>query len=170
MRPSLRIAFATAIATIGCLSVAAADAPSMPAAHPNFQAMHVSFGRFACEFRIRDKVFHVAGVTELSPDGRRAVSRDPQGAYFSNLFYDSQRTLWINTSIYTFIGLDFTGTSPGWSGGQVVFNGLISMQGRSLPFRATSTELSSGKTKTIEELQDLNGDWSVLDTKLCGKG
>jgi hypothetical protein len=147
----------------------AADEPSMPDAHPDFQALHVAFGRFTCDFQVKDKTFHVSGVTELSPDGRRAISHDAQGVYFSNLWYDRARKLWIDTAIYTFIGLDFTATSPGWSGGQIEFNGLVTLRDRSLPFRTTSTALSGNRSKTVEAVQDVNGDWHTLDTSVCQK-
>lgn len=75
------VAFAVAaIVIVGRLSMAAADAPSMPAAHPNFQAVHVRFGPFVCEFHVKDETLRVGGVTELSSDDRRAVSHDPKGS------------------------------------------------------------------------------------------
>jgi len=34
----------------------------------------------------------------------------------------------------------------------------------------SSTEIGSGKSRTVEELQDVNGDWHTIDTQICGKG
>ena len=140
----------------------------MPAPHPDFQAMHVMFGRWSCTFHLfNGKVVPVAGVTELSSDARRAISHDPYGVYVSNLWYDAVRKLWIQTSIYTFSGMDFTATSPGWSGGQAVFDGLVTLHGDSLPLRMTMTLPNRGQQKTVQEIQDSNGRWHTLLTSLC---
>jgi hypothetical protein len=173
-KPTTRLskfALAAAIAIAICLvaSTARADAPSMPAANPNFQALRVHFGPFKCVFAIKDKTYHLTGVTELSQDGRRAVTHDPDNVYFQNQWYDAQRKIWIKTSIFTFLGLDFSATSPGWSGGQLEFDGLVSMGSNSLPFRAISTPLSGGLTKTVEQMQEGDGNWHTLDTQVCGQ-
>ena len=160
--------FAIAIAIFNFASAAQADAPSMPAANPDFQALRVHFGPFKCVFTIKDKTYHLTGVTELSQDGRRAVTHDPDNVYFQNQWYDAQRKIWIKTSIFTFLGLDFSATSPGWSGGQLEFDGLVSMRDNSLPFRAISTPQGSGLTKTVEQMQEGDGTWHVLDTQVCG--
>jgi hypothetical protein len=163
------LAAATAIATCLVAGTTQADEPSMPAANPDFQALRVHFGPFKCVFTIKDKTYHLTGVTELSQDGRRAVTHDPDNVYFQNQWYDAQRKLWIKTSIFTFLGLDFSATSPGWSGGQLEFDGLVSMRSNSLPFRAISTPLGGGLTKTVEQMQYEDSNWHVLDTQVCGK-
>jgi hypothetical protein len=167
---ALPVALAVAVSVVmfSAASTARADAPSMPAANPNFQALRVHFGPFKCVFAIKDKTYHLTGVTELSQDGRRAVTHDPDNVYFQNQWYDAQRKIWIKTSIFTFLGLDFSATSPGWSGGQLEFDGLVSMGSNSLPFRATSTALSGGLTKTVEQMQEGDGNWHTLDTQVCG--
>jgi hypothetical protein len=152
-----------------CLASAAADEPSVPAPHPDFQAMHVMFGRWACTFHLfNGKSEVVAGITELSSDGRRAVTRDPYGVVFTNLWYDAVRKVWIDTSINTLDGLDLTATSRGWSGGVLVFNGYATLHDRSLPIRSTTTLLSRSQDKTVEELQDPNGVWHMVDWSVCG--
>jgi hypothetical protein len=160
-----------ALAWCCAIGSAVADEPSMPAPHPDFQAMHVTFGRWACTFHlITGKVVPVTGVTELSSDGRRAISHDPYGVYVSNLWYDAVQKLWIETAIYTFDGLDFTATSRGWNGGSVVFNGLVTLRGQSLALRTTTTLVSHSQDRTVEEVQDPNGDWHTLDSSVCGNG
>jgi hypothetical protein len=148
---------------------AAADEPSMPAPHPDFQAMHVTFGRWTCTFHLPEgKSAVIAGVTELSSDGRRAVTRDPYGVVFSNLWYDAVRKVWIDTSINTFDGLDVTATSRGWNGGVMVFSGYATLRGQSLPVRSTTTLLSRGQDKTIQEIQDPDGVWHAVNWSVCG--
>jgi hypothetical protein len=168
----MRIALVASLAL--CLALAPttiranADAPSMPAANPNFQALRVHFGPFKCVFTVKDKTYNLTGVTELSQDGRRAVTHDPDNVYFQNQWYDAQRKIWIKTSIFTFIGLDFSATSPGWSGGQLEFDGLVSMRDNSLPFRAISNPLGGGVMKTVEQIQESDGTWHTVDTQVCG--
>jgi hypothetical protein len=164
----VRIAAGAAIVWCCGVGSGAADEPSMPAPHPDFQAMHVMFGRWTCTFHLfNGKIVPVAGVTELSSDGRRAVSHDPNGVYFSNVWYDAVRKLWIETAIYTFDGMDFTATSRGWGGGAVVFNGLVTLRGQSLPLRTTTTLVSGGRNRTLEEIQDPDGNWRTLDSRVC---
>jgi hypothetical protein len=173
MRPRTAVAmlaFATtlAIAMLNAANAARADEPSMPAPNPNFQALRVHFGNFKCVFTVKDKTYHLTGVTELSQDGRRAVTHDPDNVYFQNQWYDAQRKIWIKTSIFTFIGLDFSATSPGWSSGQLEFDGLVSMRDNSLPFRAISNSLGGGVMKTVEQIQESDGSWHTVDTQVCG--
>ena len=162
------LAFALAIAMLNAANTAQADEPSIPAPNPNFQALRVHFGPFKCVFTIKDKTYHLTGVTELSPDGRRAVTHDPDNVYFQNQWYDAQRKIWIKTAIFTFLGLDFSATSPGWSGGQLEFDGLVSIRDNSLPFRAISNSLGGGVMKTVEQIQEQDSNWHTLDTQVCG--
>jgi hypothetical protein len=168
MRRLGRIVAGAAIAWCCGITGAAAGQPSVPAPHPDFQAMHVLFGRWTCTFHFSDgKSMTISGSTELSSDGRRAIRHDAYGQYFQNLWYDAARRLWLETSIITPYGIDFTATSPGWSGGEAVFTGLVTLRGQSLSLRTSTTLLSQRQNKTVEDVQDAKGEWCMLDTTVC---